>query len=152
MKNFENKNVVGKRRKEIMFRSDRGFTLIELMVVIAIIAILAGIALAVLSNSRRMAQEITAKHDLKKFAKHDLKKFVMAQNAYHLENESFKGAAGDIFSGDPSVATLSLKAFTPSPQVVITLISVDPIFKASATHTNTETVWQYRQDTGEITK
>jgi len=50
------------------------------------------------------------------------------------------------------VATLSLKAFTPSPQVVITLISVDPIFKASATHTNTETVWQYRQDTGEITK
>jgi len=144
MKNFENKNVVGKRRKEIMFRSDRGFTLIELMVVIAIIAILAGIALAVLSNSRRMAQEITAKHDLKKF--------VMAQNAYHLENESFKGAAGDIFSGDPSVATLSLKAFTPSPQVVITLISVDPIFKASATHTNTETVWQYRQDTGEITK
>jgi prepilin-type N-terminal cleavage/methylation domain-containing protein len=144
MKNFENKNVVGKRRKEIMFRSDRGFTLIELMVVIAIIAILAGIALAVLSNSRRMAQEITAKHDLKKF--------VMAQNAYHLENESFKGAAGDIFSGDPSVATLSLKAFTPSPQVVITLISVDPIFEASATHTNTETVWQYRQDTGEITK
>jgi type II secretory pathway pseudopilin PulG len=114
------------------------------MVVIAIIAILAGIALAVLSNSRRMAQEITAKHDLKKF--------VMAQNAYHLENESFKGAAGDIFSGDPSVATLSLKAFTPSPQVVITLISVDPIFEASATHTNTETVWQYRQDTGEITK
>jgi prepilin-type N-terminal cleavage/methylation domain-containing protein len=144
MKNFENKNVVGKRRKEIMFRSDRGFTLIELMVVIAIIAILAGIALAVLSNSRRMAQEITAKHDLKKF--------VIAQNAYHLENESFKGAAGDIFSGDPSVATLSLKAFTPSPQVVITLISVDPIFEASATHTNTETVWQYRQDTGEITK
>jgi prepilin-type N-terminal cleavage/methylation domain-containing protein len=144
VKNFENKNVVGKRRKEIMFRSDRGFTLIELMVVIAIIAILAGIALAVLSNSRRMAQEITAKHDLKKF--------VMAQNAYHLENESFKGAAGDIFSGDPSVATLSLKAFTPSPQVVITLISVDPIFEASATHTNTETVWQYRQDTGEITK
>ncbi len=144
MKNFENKNVVGKRRKEIMFRSDRGFTLIELMVVIAIIAILAGIALAVLSNSRRMAREITAKHDLKKF--------VIAQNAYHLENESFKGAAGDIFSGDPSVATLSLKAFTPSPQVVITLDSVDPIFIASATHTSTETVWQYRQDTGEITK
>jgi len=143
MKNFEKKNSFGKKRKEIMFRGDKGFTLIELMVVIAIIAILAGIALAVLSNSRRMAQEITAKNDLKKF--------VMAQNAYHLENESFKGAAGDIFSGDPSVATLSLKAFTPSPQVVITLNSVDP-FTASATHTSTETIWQYHQDTGEITK
>jgi len=65
MKNFEKKNSFGKKRKEIMFRGDKGFTLIELMVVIAIIAILAGIALAVLSNSRRMAQEITAKHDLK---------------------------------------------------------------------------------------
>ena len=135
----------GKQRKKIISRDHKGFTLIELMVVISIITILAGIALSILYNSRRMAREITAKHDLKKF--------VQAQDAYHLENGSFKGAVGDIISGDPSVSsTLSLDTFTPSSQVVITIISVDPLFTASATHTNTVAVWQYRHDTGKITK
>lgn len=138
-------NFFGKKRKEIMFRGNRGFTLIELMIVISIIAILAGIAMAILSSSRKMAQEITAKHDLKKF--------VQAQDAYNLEHGNFKGAAGDIISGDPSVpSTLSFQTFRPSPQVVITIDSVDPLFTASATHTTTGTVWRYRHDTGEITK
>lgn len=127
------------------FRDNRGFTLIELMVVISIIAILSGIAIAILSSSRKMAQEVTAKHDLNKF--------VQVQDAYNLEHGSFKGTAGDIISGDPSVpSTLSLTAFRPSPQVVITINSVDPLFTVSATHTTTGTVWHYRHDTGEITK
>ena len=92
-----------------------------------------------------MAREVTAKHDLKKFAQ--------AQDAYYLEYGSYKGAAGDVISGDPSVpSTISLQAFTPSTQVVITINSIDPIFTASATYTATGTVWQYRHDTGEITK
>lgn len=128
-----------------MQKDDKGFTLIELIVVIAIIAILAGIAVGILSSSRRMAQEVTAKHDLKKF--------VQAEDAYYLEYDSYKGVAGDVISGDPSVpSTISLQAFTPSGQVVITINSIDPIFTASATHTATGTVWQYRHDTGEITK
>ena len=137
--------MMTQKHKGITFRSDSGFTLIELMVVIGIIAILAALSLTILTSSRRMAQEITAKHDLKKF--------VQAQDAYHLEYGSYKGAAGDVVSGDPAVAsTLSLRTFEPSPQVVITLNTVDPILTASAIHTNTKTVWLYRQDTGEITK
>ena len=128
-----------------MDNNDKGFTLIELIVVIAIIAILAAIAVGILSSSRRMAQEVTAKHDLKKF--------VQAEDAYSLEYGSYKGAAGDIISGDPDVpSTIDLQAFQPSAQVVITINSIAPIFTASATHTATGTVWQYRHDTGEITK
>ena len=134
-----------RNHKEIRCSNDSGFTLIELMVVIGIIAVLAALALTILTSSRRMAQEITAKHDLKEF--------VQAQHAYHLQYGSYKGAAGDVVSGDPAVAsTLALKTFEPSPQVVITLNSVDPLLTASGTHTNTKTVWLYRQDTGEITK
>jgi hypothetical protein len=63
------------------------------------------------------------------------------------------GAAGDVISGDPAVpSTISLQAFVPSTQVVITIDAIDPVFTASATHTSTDTVWQYRHDTGEITK
>ena len=128
-----------------MSRESKGFTLIELVVVISIIGILAGIAVTILFSSRKMAQEITAKHDLKMF--------VETEDAYYLEYGSFKGAAGDIISGDPSVpSTISLQGFIPSSQVVITINAIDPVFTASATHTNTERVWQYRHDTGEITR
>ncbi len=128
-----------------MGKNDTGFTLIELIVVIAIIAILAAIAVGILSSSRRMAQEVTAKHDLKKF--------VQAEDAYYLEYGSYKGVAGDVISGDPNVpSSIDLQAFRPSAQVVITINSIAPIFTASATHTTTGTVWQYRHDTGEITK
>jgi len=128
-----------------MDKNDKGFTLIELVVVITIIAILVAIAVGILSNSRRMAQEVTAKHDLKKF--------VQAEDAYYLEYGSYNGVAGDIISGDPDVPpTISFQAFKPSPQVVITINAIDPVFTASATYAGTGIVWQYRHDTGEITK
>jgi prepilin-type N-terminal cleavage/methylation domain-containing protein len=137
--------MITKKHKEIVFKSDKGFTLIELVVVIVIISILGAIAITILIRSRTMAEEITAKHDLNKFVK--------TQNTYNLEHGNFIGVAGDVVSGDASVAsTFSLEGFTPSPQVVITINSVDPLLVVSATHMNTNTVWQYRQDTGQITK
>ena len=137
--------MITKKHKEIVTGGDTGFTLIELVVVIAIIAIIGAIAITILIRSRRMAEEITAKHDLNNF--------VQIQNTYNLEHGSFKGTAGDVVSGDASVpSTLALEGFTPSPQVVVTINSVDPLLVVSATHRNTNTVWQYRQDTGQITK
>lgn len=45
-------------------RNESGFTLIELMIVMVIITILAGIGLAVYGNSLRSAKEATLKEDL----------------------------------------------------------------------------------------
>lgn len=68
-----------------MIRAQRGFTLIELMIVVAIIAILAGIAYPGYQDVIRKTRRADAKKDLVGLAN--------ALERYHTENDTYIGSA-----------------------------------------------------------
>lgn len=68
--------------------SDKGFTLIEIMIVVAIIAILAAIAMPQLSAYRTRSYNTTAVSDLKNAA--------IAQEAYYVENRRYTNSISNL--------------------------------------------------------
>ena len=64
-----------------MRRSQRGFTLIEVLIVMVIITILAGISVAMYGNGITQAQEATLKTDLKEMRE--------AIDAYHADKQKW---------------------------------------------------------------
>jgi prepilin-type N-terminal cleavage/methylation domain-containing protein len=104
-----------------MAKSKKGFTLIELVVVVLVIGILAGIVIAKFITAKESAYLAAMKSDLRNFA-------VYEQN-YSIDN------AGSYFSGN-GVA----EGFTPTPEVTVTATAVPgtpPTWQASAVHTRT---------------
>ncbi len=67
---------------------EEGFTLIEVMIVVAIIAILAAIAIPQLSVHRSKSYNTAAVSDLKNTA--------IAQEAYYVENRRYTDSIGDL--------------------------------------------------------
>jgi prepilin-type N-terminal cleavage/methylation domain-containing protein len=65
----------------LITKKNKGFTLIEVMIVVAIIAILAAIAIPQLSVHRTKSYNTTAISDLKNAA--------IAQEAYYVDNRSY---------------------------------------------------------------
>ena len=65
-----------------MMRKDEGFTLIELMIVIAIIGILAAIAIPQFSAYRQRSYNSAAEADIRNAA--------TAQEAYYVDNQTYK--------------------------------------------------------------
>jgi type IV pilus assembly protein PilA len=76
-----------------MKKSNKGFTLIELMIVVAIIAIIAAIAIPNLLRSRMQSNEAAAQGNLRTI--------VGAQVAYHAANYEYTGAFGDLTGATP---------------------------------------------------
>ena len=72
----------------LISRRNEGFTLIELMIVVAIIAILAAIAIPQLSAHRNKAYNKAAVSDLKNAA--------IAQEAYHADNREYTNDIGNL--------------------------------------------------------
>ncbi|MFB0532540.1 MAG: type IV pilin protein [Desulfatiglandales bacterium] len=72
-------------------KSQKGFTLIELMVVIAIIGILAAIAIPQFGFYR--------KRSCNSVALSDLKNFTVAQEAYYVDNATYCSSVGQLVSG-----------------------------------------------------
>ena len=70
---------------KLINKDEKGFTLIELMIVIAIIGILAAIAIPQFSAYRNRAYNSAASADLKNMQ--------TAQEAYYVENGSYVGTA-----------------------------------------------------------
>ncbi|MBF0171022.1 MAG: prepilin-type N-terminal cleavage/methylation domain-containing protein [Nitrospinae bacterium] len=98
-------------------REKEGFTLVELLIVVAIIGILAAIAIPQMSLYRARAYCSSVESDLANW--------VVAQEAYFTLNQSYTTSAA---LNDPP-------GFRPSPGVAITVIGATPLgFSATATH------------------
>jgi type IV pilus assembly protein PilA len=69
-------------------KNEKGFTLIELMIVIAIIGILAAIAIPQFSAYRKRSYNAAAQSDLRNMA--------TAQEAYFVDNSTYADAEGDL--------------------------------------------------------
>ena len=101
-------------------RSRRGFTLIELMIVVVIIGVLAAIALPKFSSSKEQAFVANMKSDLRNIA--------TAQEGYFYENSTY-------YNGPVPDPTGAFKSSSP---VSITLLNVTAGgWAATATHPNT---------------
>jgi type IV pilus assembly protein PilA len=87
------------RRLPQRLRDSRGFTLIELMVVILIIGVLAAIALPAFLNQRTKAQDTHAKTAVR-IARETLE-------TYHTENQSYDTTAADLITLEPSLGEAS---------------------------------------------
>ena len=73
---------------KLTHKKEKGFTLIELMIVIAIIGILAAIAIPQFSAYRQRSYNSAAQADLKNAA--------TAQEAYFVDNSTYASAIGDL--------------------------------------------------------
>ena len=71
-------------------KDQKGFTLIELMIVIAIIGILAAIAIPQFTNYKRRAGNSSAMSDLKNLA--------TAEEVYHTDNNTYTSATASLSS------------------------------------------------------
>mgnify|MGYP003574151447 CR=1 FL=1 len=91
-------------------KSDKGFTLIELMIVIAIIGILAAIAIPQFSAYRERSYDSAAQADLRNAA--------TAQEAYYVDNERYASTRTNLIG-----ATYGL--FTISKGVVLSVASAN---------------------------
>ena len=87
-----------------MMRKNEGFTLIELMIVIAIIGILAAIAIPQFSAYRTRSYNSAAEADIRNAA--------TAQEAYYVDNQTYKG--------DPLALIGSTYGFYTTTNVAVT--------------------------------
>jgi prepilin-type N-terminal cleavage/methylation domain-containing protein len=126
---------------------EKGFTLVELIVVIAIVAILVSIAIGGYKKMMSSAYKVTMKHDLQNFVK--------GQESYLIDHTSYLGNAGDYIQGNPDPSgTLptSLLNFIPSAEVRIEITSGPPAFKAKASHNRTDTTYEFDFVTRQMTE
>jgi type IV pilus assembly protein PilA len=85
------KNVEEKMLTKIRTSNEKGFTLIELMIVIAIIGILAAIAIPQFSAYRQRSYNSAAEADLRNAA--------TAQEAYFVDNSTYCSSTSTLISG-----------------------------------------------------
>jgi len=94
---------------------DEGFTLIELMVVVLIIAILIAIAIPSFLGFRRNAQDRSAQSDVRNV--------LLAEQAYYTEWEAYGATQADLRTIEPSI----LLDADPEVAVAVTLNGTDTV-------------------------
>src|SRR5919106_1558240 len=94
-------------------KDDRGFTLIELMVVVLIIAILIAIAIPTFLGLRRRAQD--------RAAQSDLRNALTAAKAFYTDDESYSPASGafDAVAGEDIEPSLNWNVVADQDYVLI---------------------------------
>ena len=101
-------------------KDERGFTLIELMIVIAIIGILAAIAIPQFSAYRKRSYNSSAQSDVRNIA--------TAQEAYYVDNSTY--------TGTESAVTGATYGYMQSGNVTFTVDGNSDNYTISAYHTS----------------
>ena len=128
-------------------QGQKGFTLIELMIVIAIIGILAAIAIPNFISYRKRSYDTAAQSDLKNL--------MTAQEAYYVDNSTYKPIGTE--GSDTSTTTIdldtaaTLKAYL-SKGVHVTGTASSSGYSMSAYHSSGSGTWTVSGPGGSITK
>ena len=115
-------------------RDDEGFTLIELMVVVMIIAVLIAIAIPSFLGFRKSAQDRSAQSELRNV--------LLSEKAYWLDNGDYTATAADITAFEPNA---NIHATDPATGVFLDLngASSDIVCMVrTADSGNTFSIWE----------
>jgi type IV pilus assembly protein PilA len=115
-------------------KRDQGFTLIELMVVVMIIAVLIAIAIPSFLGFRKSAQDRSAQAEIRNV--------LLAEKAFWLENGDYTATAGDITAFEPNA---NIDAADLTAGVVLSLNATDSdivCMSRTAESGNTFAVWE----------
>ncbi len=115
-------------------KNQKGFTLIELMIVIAIIGILAAIAIPQFSAYRKRSYNSAAQSDLKNMT--------TAQEAYFVDNETYTGTVANLTGG--------YGAFLSSGVTVTIGTSNTTLYVMRATHSSGDVTYSIAGPGGSI--
>jgi len=99
-------------------KDKKGYTIVELMVVLAVISIILLLCGVYILQAKKYAYKVTSKYDLTKFAK--------IEEEYYVENEKFAGRTGQSIRNDGIESDFRLRGFYPTAGVCVTIISGDP--------------------------
>jgi len=117
-------------------KNQKGFTLIELMIVIAIIGILAAIAIPQFSAYRQRSYNSAAQSDLKNAT--------TAQEAYFVDEQTYASAIGSLIGTTFGLYT--------SQNVTVTVVAADTdSYTMEAFHASGNKTWQIAGPGGSIT-